>query len=598
MCSSVNGGSVARSPAVLDHRHRAAQPTRRTRLAEQRGPPSLLNTSDGSRRPAVRAAAPAAGRERHLRQLRRSDGARPALLPCLRHPPRRSTRAGLAAGRRAGRPAPAAGGRPADVSPLAAVIGIALLGGMLLIGVLIGRGDSDDQRRPLRSCRSARAARPDAEHRHGVRRRRPDDAEHRDERVAGRAPTGTRSSSARSAKVERHAGVRRRRQADGARRAARRTRRCSTPTCTRACRPGNYIVYSGVYDTARRPSRRSVQLGDSVPRTRGDRGLRRRASAGASSRPAIHTSAPTSVASTARRRIPSDRALVPGAEPAVSRSRRNEPERDRAAQAVLQDPAAPAAGAGRARRPADPGARTPPRRRRPLSRPRPRGSGSRSDRRRRTPAKPQEAPWAATQAARSPPRRLRRPPRLRSPRRRPKPSRRRPRPPRRPVAAQGAPQADAGLLASRREQLAREFAELQSDLGGLVYEMAMRDEFRPELVARQAAKLQAVDLELSAVERALGIASSDPGRQLPVVRQPGAARRRVLRPVRRAAHAQPAPGGVRPAVAPHPGPAARRPPARRARPVGGAAGDSRADPGRHSRSDPELAGPGPAGAGR
>jgi hypothetical protein len=34
--------------------------------------------------------------------------------------------------------------RQADVSPLAAVIGIALLGGMLLIGVLIGRGVNDD----------------------------------------------------------------------------------------------------------------------------------------------------------------------------------------------------------------------------------------------------------------------------------------------------------------------------------------------------------------------------------------------------------------------------------------------------------------------
>jgi len=40
--------------------------------------------------------------------------------------------------------APEQSGRPADVSPLAAVIGIALLGGMLLIGVLIGRGNADD----------------------------------------------------------------------------------------------------------------------------------------------------------------------------------------------------------------------------------------------------------------------------------------------------------------------------------------------------------------------------------------------------------------------------------------------------------------------
>ncbi len=38
--------------------------------------------------------------------------------------------------------------RPADVSPLAAVIGIALLGGMLLIGVLIGRGDTSDDSPP------------------------------------------------------------------------------------------------------------------------------------------------------------------------------------------------------------------------------------------------------------------------------------------------------------------------------------------------------------------------------------------------------------------------------------------------------------------
>jgi hypothetical protein len=43
--------------------------------------------------------------------------------------------------------APAAA-RPADVSPLAAVIGIALLGGMLLIGVLIGRSGSDDNQAP------------------------------------------------------------------------------------------------------------------------------------------------------------------------------------------------------------------------------------------------------------------------------------------------------------------------------------------------------------------------------------------------------------------------------------------------------------------
>jgi hypothetical protein len=42
----------------------------------------------------------------------------------------------------AGPAAPA--GRPNDFSPLGAVLGVAVLGAMLLIGVLIGRGDSDD----------------------------------------------------------------------------------------------------------------------------------------------------------------------------------------------------------------------------------------------------------------------------------------------------------------------------------------------------------------------------------------------------------------------------------------------------------------------
>ena len=61
-------------------------------------------------------------------------------------------------------------------------------------------------------------------------------------------------------------------------------------------------------------------------------------------------------------------------------------------------------------------------------------------------------------------------------------------------------------LGSRREQLARRYAELQADLGGLVYEMAIRDSFRLDVVTRRAAELQAVDAELSAVERQLGLA--------------------------------------------------------------------------------------------
>jgi hypothetical protein len=58
-------------------------------------------------------------------------------------------------------------------------------------------------------------------------------------------------------------------------------------------------------------------------------------------------------------------------------------------------------------------------------------------------------------------------------------------------------------LQGRRESLAEQLAELQWDLGGLAYEMAIRDHFRLDVLARQAAKLQQVDAELAEVERML-----------------------------------------------------------------------------------------------
>jgi hypothetical protein len=64
-----------------------------------------------------------------------------------------------------------------------------------------------------------------------------------------------------------------------------------------------------------------------------------------------------------------------------------------------------------------------------------------------------------------------------------------------------APAVDAGQLAKRREDLARELAELQWDLGGLTYEMAIRDHFRLDLLVRQAAQLQQVDAELGSIDR-------------------------------------------------------------------------------------------------
>jgi hypothetical protein len=58
-------------------------------------------------------------------------------------------------------------------------------------------------------------------------------------------------------------------------------------------------------------------------------------------------------------------------------------------------------------------------------------------------------------------------------------------------------------LQRRRDQLNARVAELQWDLGGLVYEMAIRDRIRIDVIVRRAAELQSADAELSEVERIL-----------------------------------------------------------------------------------------------
>jgi hypothetical protein len=58
-------------------------------------------------------------------------------------------------------------------------------------------------------------------------------------------------------------------------------------------------------------------------------------------------------------------------------------------------------------------------------------------------------------------------------------------------------------LTRRRDQLNARVAELQWDLGGLVYEMAIRDSIRVDVIVRRAAELQNADAELSEVERIL-----------------------------------------------------------------------------------------------
>jgi hypothetical protein len=63
-------------------------------------------------------------------------------------------------------------------------------------------------------------------------------------------------------------------------------------------------------------------------------------------------------------------------------------------------------------------------------------------------------------------------------------------------------------LRRRREELAEQVAELHWDLGGLTYEMAIRDHFRLDLLVRRAAALQERDAELAEVERLLALEES------------------------------------------------------------------------------------------
>jgi hypothetical protein len=74
------------------------------------------------------------------------------------------------------------------------------------------------------------------------------------------------------------------------------------------------------------------------------------------------------------------------------------------------------------------------------------------------------------------------------------------------AAAPPAPPAAHAELRARRDALAEEVAELTWDLGGLTYEMAIRDHFRLDVLIRRAAALQERDAELGEVERLLAAA--------------------------------------------------------------------------------------------
>jgi hypothetical protein len=61
---------------------------------------------------------------------------------------------------------------------------------------------------------------------------------------------------------------------------------------------------------------------------------------------------------------------------------------------------------------------------------------------------------------------------------------------------------DRELLA-QRDRLAERFTMMQADLGGVFYEMAVRDHVRMDVLTSKAAELQRVDADLAEVERQL-----------------------------------------------------------------------------------------------
>jgi len=71
-----------------------------------------------------------------------------------------------------------------------------------------------------------------------------------------------------------------------------------------------------------------------------------------------------------------------------------------------------------------------------------------------------------------------------------------------PAPSAQPPGVDPELLA-KRERLIERFTVMQADLGGLFYEMAIRDHVRMDVLTRRAAELQRVDAELGQVERLL-----------------------------------------------------------------------------------------------
>ena len=60
-------------------------------------------------------------------------------------------------------------------------------------------------------------------------------------------------------------------------------------------------------------------------------------------------------------------------------------------------------------------------------------------------------------------------------------------------------------LEAERERLTERFVLMQSELGGLFYEMAIRDHLQLDLLVERAAAMQRLDAELQELERQLAV---------------------------------------------------------------------------------------------
>ena len=76
------------------------------------------------------------------------------------------------------------------------------------------------------------------------------------------------------------------------------------------------------------------------------------------------------------------------------------------------------------------------------------------------------------------------------------------------------PAPDPGLVAAR-ERLTERFALMQSELGGLFYEMAIRDHVQMDVLIEKAAALQRVDGELAQIEHLASGTDSTVGGRCP-----------------------------------------------------------------------------------